>query len=118
MAKNVKDVLITNIKGLSKERGSNLNKKEIEEVLVIMKEAIVKTLTETSGECQIDFPGILSISKTYVEAQERTNPASGEKFQDTAKFTVKFKGSNAMKTKIKEATADEAATFTPEVTEA
>lgn len=111
MAKNVKDVLITNIKALSKDRGSNLNKKEIEAVLVIMKEAIVKTFTETKGECQIDFPGILSITKKFVEAQERTNPATGEKFDDAAKFTVKFKGSNAMKSKVKEVTADEAAKY-------
>jgi nucleoid DNA-binding protein len=111
--KNYKSELISNIKEISKAQDRLVNKKEIETVLVLMREAIVKTLIEADGEAMIDFPGIVSFKKEFVPAQERVNPQSGEKFLDKNKFTVKCKCSQAFKNKIKDFCLEEASTYVP-----
>ncbi len=100
--KNGRDLLVAELKGISRERGSNLTKKQIEEVLIMLKEGVVKTFLNTDGEMSIDFPGLLSVKKKFVEATERTNPATQEKFMDRDKYTLKITASTSIKNRIKE----------------
>ncbi|MGL6130451.1 MAG: HU family DNA-binding protein [Fusobacteriaceae bacterium] len=99
--KNGRDLLVTELKGISRERGSNLTKKQIEEVLIMLKEGVVATFLNAEGEITIDFPGLLSVKKKFIEATERTNPATREKFMDRDKYTLKITASTSIKNRIK-----------------
>jgi nucleoid DNA-binding protein len=86
---------------LLKAKGHKVNKDELNAVFQAIPDAVVETFETIEGECKITMSGKLTFVKSLTPERERVNPATGEKFVDSAKYHIKIKPGSGLKEKIK-----------------
>ena len=95
--------LVKEMGAILREEGIKITEKDRRLVLGAFVEAVEKMLLSAEGEASVNLSGKMTFEKKFVPARERVNPGTGVKFEDNAKFTIKAKIGDGLKSVFKNA---------------